>query len=254
MAIEQVNTSDFDYDEMLATIEAAYVGKADITISEYDSTAACVVKVGSKFEVGGALLKVLTADETPTGYSGISVSTTFYLYYDVSGAEFIFSETAPTWSDANQGWYNGADRAFFSMYKDSGGTLYEDKLVLIHKSKNQISGGLQTDNMILKTKVLEIGDWDMSSTYSVNVTHGLTRTKIRSVDILIRSDSDGTMTSLIYTVKSGLNAGVTSGTYELNNGAPTVIKCIRFDDGAFNSSSWSNTSFNRGWITIVYEV
>ena len=79
MSIEQVNSAAFDYDVMLATLEVAYVGKADITISEYDSTAAPVVKIGSKFENNGALFKVLTGDETPTGYAGISSSTVFYL-------------------------------------------------------------------------------------------------------------------------------------------------------------------------------
>ena len=69
MAIEQINSAAYDYDVMLATIEAAYIGKADITLSEYDSDAAPDVKVGSKFEVNGALFKVKTADETPSGYA-----------------------------------------------------------------------------------------------------------------------------------------------------------------------------------------
>lgn len=101
-------------------------GYSAVTISEYDTDAAPDVKAGSVFDNNGATITVAT-DTTPTGYSGISVSTIFYLYYDESASTFIYSETAPTWSDALQGWYNGTDRALFSMYKDSGGTLYENK-------------------------------------------------------------------------------------------------------------------------------
>ncbi len=138
MGITQINSADFNYAMMLASINASYKGKADITISEYDTTAAPDVLIGSVFDDNGAILQVDTADETPTGYAGISVSTTFYLYYDEDPGAFIYSETVPTWSDDLQGWYNANDRAFFSMYKDSGGTLYENKAVLIHKTKEQI--------------------------------------------------------------------------------------------------------------------
>ena len=130
MSIEQINTAAFDYDMMLAFIEGTVIGKADITISEFDSTAALVVKVGSKFEVNGALFKVITADYDPVAtYAGISNSTTFYLMYDVSAGTFVYTETVPSWNDALQGWYETGetDRYFFSMFKDSGGTLYQNK-------------------------------------------------------------------------------------------------------------------------------
>lgn len=134
MSINQINSSDFDYEMMLATINVSYVGKETLTITEYSSTAAPDVTAGSIFENGGAIFEN-TTDATPTGYAGLTNSTTFYLYYDESGGVFIFSNTAPVWSDAKQGWYNGDDRAFFSMFKDSGGTLYENKSIL-SRNKN----------------------------------------------------------------------------------------------------------------------
>ena len=112
-------------------------GKADITLSNYDNDSAPVVKSGSVFDNRGKLINI-TTDESPTGYSGIAVSTTFYLYFDESATAFIYDSTAPTWSDDLQGWYNGNDRALFSMYKDSGGTLYQKKSFLINQSDGQI--------------------------------------------------------------------------------------------------------------------
>jgi len=169
MSIEQVNSSDFDYDKILATQEVAYIGKSNITISEYDTSAACVVKVGSRFEVGGSLFKVLTSDESPTGYSSISNSTTFYLYYDVSEEEFAYAETVPTWSDAYQGWYNGADRYFFSMYKDSGGTLYQDKDFLISKSNSRIHGNLFIEDGLLTLTTATGGTYQGLKSLIVNM-------------------------------------------------------------------------------------
>ena len=130
MAINQLNPTGFSYSELLAGYEKAYKTQADITITNYDNDSAPQVTAGSIFACNGTHFEN-TALATPTGYSGISNSTTFYLYYDESGGVFIYSSTAPTWSDALQGWYNGNDRAFFSMYKDSGGTLYQYKYKII---------------------------------------------------------------------------------------------------------------------------
>ena len=129
MAITQVNEyeiGDVDFTAMMETLDKAFKGKAEITISEYDTDAEPVVEVGSVFECNGALFKVVTDDATPSGYGGISNSTAFYLYF--SEDDFVYSATEPTWNDDKQGWYTGNDRAFFSMYKS--GSDYQEKRFL----------------------------------------------------------------------------------------------------------------------------
>ncbi len=246
MAISQINSADFNYATMLATINAAYVGKAEITLSNFDGTGAPDVKVGSKFEDNGALFKVLTADETPTGYAGITNSTTFYLYYDESGGAFIYSNTAPTWNDTLQGWYNGNDRAFFSIFKDSGGTLYEHKTLLLGQNNVDFGGGVNTDNMTLKTKVIEIGDWNMDTTDFVNVAHGLTGTSIRAIlSVFIRRDDDGTNSDFgSYDASESKNISAIIG---------VNVFLSRLSGGTFDAATYNATSFNRGWITLLYE-
>lgn len=131
MSITQINDyaiGDSNLNGIMTSLDNTYKGKADITLSEYDTDNMPVVKVGSVFENNGALFVVDSADVVPTGYAGIPISTTFYLYYDATTTNtFIYSDVAPVWSDALQGWYNGNNRALFSMFKDSGGTLYEGK-------------------------------------------------------------------------------------------------------------------------------
>jgi len=151
MAVTALNDyaiGDVNFNTMMTSLDKAFKGKAEITISEYDTDSAPDVKVGSVFENNGSLFIVEGTDITPTGYSGISDSTTFYLYYDESAEEFIYSETAPIWNDALQGWYNGNDRAFFSMYKDSGGTLYENKALLMSQNNFEVANDLIVNGSI----------------------------------------------------------------------------------------------------------
>ena len=143
MAITQVNgyeIGDVDFTAMMETLDKTFKGKAEITISEYDTDAAPVVEVGSVFECNGALFKVDSGNVTPSGYGNISNSSAFYLYF--SDDEFIYSSNEPTWSDDKQGWYTGEDRAFFSLYKDSGGTDYKSKVFLT--SQNDLVKGTIT--------------------------------------------------------------------------------------------------------------
>ena len=143
MAVRIVNdfaVGDVNLTGMMESLNKAYKGKMNITLSNYDGTGAPVVKVGSVFDNNGSIILVETADETPTGYAAMTVSNTFYLVYDESAEAFLFLQAAPTWSDALQGWYVGNDRYLFSMYKDSGGTLYEKKFQLLDQNNIYLSG------------------------------------------------------------------------------------------------------------------
>ena len=63
-----------------------------------------------------------------------TASTWVYLYLDysaitsgtvITNAELIWSETAPSWTVANLGWYNGDDRCIFAVYSDAGQDITE---------------------------------------------------------------------------------------------------------------------------------
>jgi len=239
MAVRILNDfapGDTNFTAMMETLNKAYKGQSQITISNYDTTAAPVVKVGSVFGNNGSQVLVETGDETPTGYGGIANSTTFYIYYDESGEAFIFSSTTPSWNDALQGWYNSNDRAFFSMYKDSGGTLYTNKLKL--SDNGDISS---------RTIEIEIGDWDMDADASKDVLHLLSDwQKIRSISIVVRNDDD----TLYYNSDKMDGAGVKDlGIFEFRSDA---ISLFRTAGGWFDAVEYNATSYNRGWVTITY--
>ncbi len=146
-----IGTTDFT--AMMATINKSYKGKSEITLSNYDNDTAPAVKVGSVFDCNGAIYLVETVDETPSGYPGISNDTMFYLVFDVSALAFVYTSTAPTWDDDKQGWYDGNNRYFFSMYKDSGGTLYDNKAFMNHIVTKKIDTSFKVNKGIKPTGV-----------------------------------------------------------------------------------------------------
>lgn len=99
----------------------------------------------------------------------------------------------------------------------------------------------------VKTKIMEIGDWNMDAGASVSVAHGLTLADIRSVKVLIRNDSD-TQHINFPVVDQDIAA---SGQEEMHVDATNVIM-VRGNTGFFDNISYDSTSFNRGWITVNY--
>lgn len=98
---------------------------------------------------------------------------------------------------------------------------------------------------ILKTKVLDIGDWNMDTTVTKNVAHGLTFANIRSIRVLIRNDANTARYSF-----TDINVGGT--TYQAVTADATNISMFRETGGIYDSANYDSTSYNRGWIIIEY--
>ncbi|MCK5613026.1 hypothetical protein KAR91_64735 [Candidatus Pacearchaeota archaeon] len=118
---------------------------------------------------------------------------------------------------------------------NKNGNIYVESINI----DNDISGNLLS-------KIVEIGDWNMTSSATVSVAHGLDEQKIRSVDVIIRNDA-ASQTLALQTMD-------TSGNME---GAPqaidgTNIQLRRLASGIFTLGFHQNTSYNRGWITFKY--
>ena len=99
----------------------------------------------------------------------------------------------------------------------------------------------------LRTKVVEIGDWDMDATNSINVAHGLTLNKIRAVNVTIRNDDDDIYYPIDFVVVPGT---ASQGTFSIT---VTDVGLARDPGGWFDGVDFDSTSYNRGWITIIYE-
>lgn len=107
----------------------------------------------------------------------------------------------------------------------------------------------------LVQKVVEIGDWDMhfsspgDGITSVNVAHGLSLAKIRSVDCVIRNDTDNVYFKIDKSVSSDASSEKSHGT--IQSITATVVELTILIGGDFDSTAFdTDTGFNRGWITI----
>lgn len=89
----------------------------------------------------------------------------------------------------------------------------------------------------IRTKVFEIGDWDMDTFPAKLVAlPGIDQTKIRGVNIIIIHDNGTTVYQF-----DGLNAITGTG-----------IFITRDSSSVFDSTNFDSTSYNRGWVTITY--
>lgn len=104
----------------------------------------------------------------------------------------------------------------------------------------------------IKTKIIDIGDWNMLANSTVNVTHGLTdHKKIRSINVIVRDDADSNYYSLHNHLASTLAGSIISGGIGTINS--TIIVLARVDSEFFDSATFDSIAFNRGWITVEFE-
>ena len=112
--------------------------------------------------------------------------------------------------------------------------------------------GAITDGTLIK--ILNIGDWDMNALSGVLVTHGLTLSKIISVEAYIRRDDDASSEpSAISSLIGGPCFGtVTYDTLAGKVGARASDVVLIRDAQIFNyqNTSYNKTSYNRGYIVI----
>lgn len=134
------------------------------------------------------------------------------------------------------------------------GVNIEGVIILDGTATGALTGNATTANGInetgaasgvVHTKIIEIGDWDMDSTLSVVIAHNLTASKIRKVDAIIINDSASRYVPIDSVYDWNAPNGVISYT-------STDVVLSRIAGGAFDSTSYNSTSYNRGWITIEY--
>jgi hypothetical protein len=129
---------------------------------------------------------------------------------------------------------------------DTSGTIKSDT---IDEHTANAGVGIKTkDGSVLRWKIIEIGNWNMDSTGSVTVAHGLTQTKIRTLNAEIRGDVGSAYETELHSIDSYINTLVCG--FKSVVGAYIVL--TRTSSGFFDSNFFDATSYNRGWITIGY--
>lgn len=129
-----------------------------------------------------------------------------------------------------------------------GSVLATPDAVAVRDSNGDLAGdilGASAQVGVLIPKVVNIGDWNMDALDYVIVAHGLTYTKIRSVDVVIFKDSND---PLMYPLTITSSSGVAQGWVSLIDSV--YISIDRLTGGLFDNANYNETSYNRGYITI----
>ncbi len=100
------------------------------------------------------------------------------------------------------------------------------------------------------THVFNIGDWNMDSTTTVNVAHGLGSnfTKVRSADVWIQKDDSSSY------VRGSASATDDGNQVWVDEITSTNIILFRLTSGRFDTATYDATSFNRGFVQIEYKI
>jgi hypothetical protein len=128
------------------------------------------------------------------------------------------------------------------------GSKFEEKIKDVAVAENL---NITSTPIGLSLKIMEIGVWDMDTVTSVNVTHGIGDiSKIRDVVAVIRQD-DG---SFVYRSGNPRTHNDMQMQFGIGGINTSTLEIYRLTGGViFDQSNFDSTSYNRGWITILYE-
>jgi len=229
-------------------------------LTEWTTTTVPQIAQGVYLRHAGVLYIVDTADFTiATG--DLSAAGTYYIKLTTSGDSLAVAWedtlTSYAWSVAYQGLYNGTSQILpYNVYYDGASSYAKYKNLIIDEDLS-IGGALAAASVntgtALKTKVVNIGDWNMDTESDTTVAHGITASKIRDISCIIRNDDDDW-----YNLAASNSATADDG----GSGATDLfgVAIQRYDStyvyltrsGIFNSTYYNATSYNRGWLTITY--
>jgi len=181
----------------------------------------------------------------PSGTADTAISWTTALTLDNSANATFGGNVSAAGTISEAGTLLSAKYAALASPALTGNPTAPTQTAGDNSTKIATTAFVNTANAGLNTKIIDIGDWNMDSSDSVNVAHGLTRGKIRTISVIIRDNSNTASYPINHTV--GLNYA--AGGFYANSVNIVLDRSIGlfFDDTIFNS-----TSYNRGWVTIQY--
>jgi len=168
-------------------------------------------------------------------FNGINDYNTFVNTGVFIAATTYISPDPITYSDGTTGSVHQRRRLRLVDQADGTGLFNFSALTYVNDATNDT-----------KTKIIQIGDWDMDTNATKVVAHGLTVSKIRSVNVNVIEDSGVFRSNLDFNV-----GGACQGAFSWD---ATNVNMNRLAAGVFDTTDYNATGFNRGFITIHYVV
>ena len=242
-------------------------------LTEWETTTVPEIAKGTYIQHLGAIYIVDTAN-FPIAAGALAVGVNYIAITGAAGAAtlsaaWVIDISGYAWDYENNGLYNGTSQLLPYAITYDGAASYIKYKIMNLSTKNAgdfilvdsdgesisditttgaISGNsIETDGTALRTKVIEIGDWNMDTTSSVIIPHGIDYTAIRAINVIIRRDD-----ARVYGFASYQNAASDLLLQEIVV-TSTNVALVRDANGDFDNANYTSTPFNRGFITITYE-
>lgn len=135
-------------------------------------------------------------------------------------------------------------------YQTQWFTLIASAITDLTASSTEINKLLSSDSTTTKRKYkeIQIGNWNMGSSSTAFVTHGIIKWQtIRVLDVTIFRDDGLADNMQLNSFRSEILQGGTDGI------TTVVIKLLRLSGGFFTGGSYNSSVVNRGMVTISYE-
>ena len=178
-------------------------------------------------------------------------------YWNPSDSSGRFVAIADTTLETWEINYSGAAWGTWTQLTDASGNLTRnvtgnltgnaDTATLAAGASSIKETGIGTETV--RTKIIEIGDWNMDNSSGRGVNHGLTVSKIRSVRAFVRNDAASMLFDLCTAANNNDPYLVAGGVKYVSQ---SVVYLERRTGGMFDDVDFNSTGFNRGWITIEY--
>ena len=181
-------------------------------------------------DLGAAVVAVQTELGTDPAGTLTDVKTYLQTEHETDGSHAAITATSVTTDTISEETATSGITIDGCLIKDAGVTAMIDQ-----------GGG-----SVLKVSVIDIGDWDMDTVATVAINHGLTLSNIINVSAIVRNDADlvrHTLTPALVATPSEIEGFINSV-----NSAQVFLS--RKTGGVYDVSTFSTTSYNRGWITI----
>jgi hypothetical protein len=257
MAWTQINlygptVADSDIEALQSTTDTQRRGYDFVVFTNIGvtNTSAPAVEIGSVLEVNGSLFEVDTSNITIGSVPGGATSD-LYVKLTVTGSNPAtltadWTITAPSWDTAKGGWFDGSTKYLNIIADYDGASAWSNKRFL-----NEPYGTSADGWPILVKRVQEIGTWDMNATSQVLVSHTLPdNTKVREVSVMIVND----LQNAVYPLNKSDNTTVADNAGQVRVISAASITLERATGGFFDSTTFDDTTINRGWIVFTYEV
>jgi len=185
------------------------------------------------------------ADSLASGIWKFEPATT----YDADGTKtFIDGIVRETWRN---------ERAIVTNVNSLAAGELEIRGARLGQAKYEDDSGNESTKALF-TKVIEIGAWDMDADTSKTVNVGVNHPKIRSIQAMIINDTSAAIMPLdsLY-ISGGTPNGTMNGGINVIGASPITdddVTLFRTPSKEFDSVNYDDSTMNRGYITIVYEV